>query len=169
MQDTLNISWQVYAYTFLIIFIFPVFVTIGSEYLLTQAISKKIAVFVVLLSCLLLLIAYIQLWSSKVNMTGEAIQLKSTFYNKTIANDDGNTIRFYENKLPEEYKLKIRINGLALPGYKIGSFIMKNGEPVFVMISQPPYLFISEQNAKKHYIFSVNDKILPLVSNYQSG
>ena len=164
MQESLNISWQVYIYAFLFVFVFPVLVTIGGEYLLTNAVSKKIAVSIVLLSCFLFTVVCIQPWSSRVNITTGLIQLKSAFYDKKILISDGDIIQFYESKMPKDYNLKNRTNGFALPGYKVGDFIMDSGEPVFVMISQPPYIFISKQNATKHYIFSVSDKILPLIS-----
>lgn len=140
-----------------ILFVAPIVLTCGAEYLFTKKLTLGVTSFVVIIGLVFFTLGVIQITTSKVVLNDDSLILKSLVYtNKTMLKDVELTSGLHEASLPASFRPVLRENGVGLFGYNAGTFKLNDGTSGFVMLSKPPYLVLGLKGHSGKLIFSAN-------------
>ncbi|MEL3928346.1 PH domain-containing protein [Aeromonas enteropelogenes] len=159
-------SYQNIAYATLLLFVLPLVITLGSEFIFTKKISLGVTLFSTVLSGSLLIIGILQITSSKVIVNSNSITLSSLMYTESINLKNIDSVsEIYDTALPESDKPTLRKNGIGLFGYSAGIFRFSDKKSGFVMMSTPPYLVVELKGENKKVIFSAAPRVHDVIKN----
>jgi len=157
MQYEIKMEVIFYVLSFLIIVILPIALSAGVEFVITRQVSSKVIIFITLFCIGTYSLILLQLVQSKINLESNKLDITSPLYSKSVDLDQIKDIIFFPHGLPEGMTLKIRRNGLSVPGYWAGKYILDNNDKAFVLMAKPPYAVITDEATNYKYIISLTE------------
>ncbi len=133
-----------FVWAFLILGLFPVVLTAGAAWLLSRKISPTLIAIVSVVGGVMFAASLTVLLRNDISLTGQSLSVQAGFYRRSVDKVDivWTDARLIDAAAVPELTPRVRTNGIDLPGYQAGWFILKNGTRAFLLVTGKTRLYL---------------------------
>ncbi|MBI2382407.1 MAG: hypothetical protein HYV16_16785 [Gammaproteobacteria bacterium] len=142
--STFSLSSKTIVLGILLLVVLPVAIAAGAMLMTERGIVSNALYVVAGISALTFLPFLYLINNNAVTISDGSLTVKAGFYSRTVSLEkvDAAQIRQVDTINEPSLALSMRINGIGMPNYSSGWFKIKNGDTVFVLMGNPPYVYI---------------------------
>lgn len=141
----------------------------ATEYLLTRKISRAALLLTSAIGLLTASYFAVQVASSKVVITADAVELSSLRYNKTVSFKNIKSAALLDDQSSVGAPALWRRNGIGLPGYQVGIFASEYRRSIYLFRTTGPYIKLRLNDSQEVIIFSSTQEQYDVLDKYLSG
>jgi len=135
---------QAFIWAFLLLGALPVLLTSGTVYALKKTILPGVTAAVTILGVAIFSASLFVFLNSDISLTGRYLEVKSPLFARTVDRKDviWADARMINSDQDFELLPKVRTNGIGLPGYAAGWFVLQNGTRAFLLTTDDPLIYL---------------------------
>ncbi|MBT76708.1 MAG: hypothetical protein CL798_00795 [Chromatiales bacterium] len=143
-------SVKTFIWAFIMVVILPVLITGGAACFSNKVPIIGITTSVTMLSIILFAALVYFLLRNEIVLDAQTLNVKAAFYQRSINRSD---IIWADSHIIDlshmpEFTPRVRVNGIGLPGYRVGRFRLANGSRAFLLMTHGPLVYLSVRDGE---------------------